>query len=544
MLYWNMEEKLKYIATDSKSFRELIEGGYLYIDKTEYLYKLLRKGSPSRYWFLSRPRRFGKSLLIDTLENIFKGNKELFNGTYIYDNYDFEEHPVIRFSMNDLRASSNEVNIKLLLDFVMKWASYFDVEDMIDTSIEEPFYYFSNLLRAVCRKTGKKVVVLVDEYDYPLMQSVKEKEKFEEMRDLLQAFYETLKVEENSLRFCFLTGITRFQHVSIFSKLNNLTDISSDPEYAAICGYTDTELDRYFAPYMEKYFSDNNIADDEEEKAFRTHIKEFYDGYRFSEESDVTLYNPVSIGRFFIRGCSFEHFWIETGAQSLVDEIVSRNPGLFHEDVTFSIYKQALTSFNMAEVFSPNPDPEAVYSYLVQAGYLTIRGSEYGKMILGYPNREVSDTMNGKVLRTYGLKIGGERLPYLYRAFSEGDTEGIMKMFREAYFNIPYDMFLNKENNFQVSFYSALMFLGFDKVEAEEKTNIGRMDVSVVVRKGVVYIIELKLDESAEEALNQIKEKKYYEKYAKEGTVIHLLGINFSSAERNISEWKEEISRV
>ena len=162
-------------------------------------------------------------------------------------------------------------------------------------------------------------------------------------------------------------------------------------------------------------------------------------------------------------------------------------------------------------------------------------------MILGYPNREVSDTMNGKVLRTYGLKIGGERLPYLYKAFSEGDTEGIMKMFREAYVNIPYDMFLNKENNFQVSFYSALMFLGFDKVEAEEKTNIGRMDVSVVVRKGVVYIIELKLDESAEEALNQIKEKKYYEKYTKDGAVIHLLGINFSSAERNISEWKEEI---
>ena len=151
-----MEEKLKYIATDSKSFRELIEGGYLYIDKTEYLYKMLRKGSPSKYWFLSRPRRFGKSLLIDTLENIFKGNRELFKGTYIYDSYDFEEHPVIRFSMNDLRSSSNKVNTRLLLDFVMKWASYFHVEDMIDTSIEEPFYYFSNLLRAVYRKTGKK----------------------------------------------------------------------------------------------------------------------------------------------------------------------------------------------------------------------------------------------------------------------------------------------------------------------------------------------------------------------------------------------------
>ena len=536
-----MDEKLKEIIIDKSSLEWIVRSNGLYIDKTKYILSLIRRGT---YFFLSRPRRFGKSLLIDTLENIFKGNRELFKGTYIYDSYDFEEHPVIRFSMNDLRASSNKVNTRLLLDFVMKWASYFHVEDMIDTSIEEPFYYFSNLLRAVYRKTGKKVVVLIDEYDYPLMQSVKEKEKFEEMRDMLQAFYETLKVEENSLRFCFLTGITRFQHVSIFSKLNNLTDISSDPKFSAICGYTDDEIDHYFAPYMEKYFSDNNISDNEEKKAFRVRMKEFYDGYRFSLRNDVTMYNPVSVGKFFLGGCSFENFWIETGAQSLVDEIVSRNPELFHEDVTFSIYNQALTSFNMAEAFSPNPDPEAVYSYLVQAGYLTIRGSEYGKMILGYPNREVSDTMNGKVLRTYGLKIGGERLPYLYKAFSEGDTEGIIKMFREAYVNIPYDMFLNKENNFQVSFYSALMFLGFDKVEAEEKTNIGRMDVCVVVRKGVIYIIELKLDESADEALNQIKEKKYFEKYAKEGTVIHLLGINFSSEERNITGWKEEIIRV
>ena len=422
-------------------------------------------------------------------------------------------------------------------------ARRYGIDDEISRE-SSPAVWLHVLITGLYRKYGKAVVVLVDEYDNCLLNTVKNEKLFEKLRDLLAGFYEVLKTDGDYLRFCFLTGVTRFQHVSIFSKLNNLTDISTDPEYAAICGYTDDEIDHYFAPYMEKYFSDNNIADDEEKKAFKARMKEFYDGYRFSLRNDVTMYNPVSVGKFFIGRCSFENFWIETGAQSLVDEIVSRNPELFHEDVTFSIYNQALTSFNMAEAFSPNPDPEAVYSYLVQAGYLTIRGSEYGKMILGYPNREVSDTMNGKVLRTYGLKIGGERLPYLYKAFSEGDTEGIMKMFREAYVNIPYDMFLNKENNFQVSFYSALMFLGFEKVEAEEKTNIGRMDVSVVVRKGVVYIIELKLDESADEALCQIKEKKYYEKYEKEGTVIHLLGINFSSAERNITEWKEEIIRV
>ena len=533
-----MEEKLREIIIDKSSLEWIVRSNGLYIDKTKYILSLIRRGT---YFFLSRPRRFGKSLLIDTLENIFRGNRELFKGTYLYENYDFEEHPVIRLNMSLTPFSNEREMLANLYDMqICDIARKYGIEEEIPRE-SSPAVWMHTLITELYRKYGKAVVVLVDEYDNCLLNAVKDEKLFERLRDLLAGFYEVLKTDGDYLRFCFLTGVTRFQHVSIFSKLNNLTDISSNPEYAAICGYTDTELDHYFAPYMEKYFSDNNIADGEEKKAFRVRMKEFYDGYRFSLRNDVTMYNPVSVGKFFLGGCSFENFWIETGAQSLVDEIVSRNPELFHEDVTFSIYNQALTSFNMAEAFSPNPDPEAVYSYLVQAGYLTIRGSEYGKMILGYPNREVSDTMNGKVLRTYGLKIGGERLPYLYKAFSEGDTEGIMKMFREAYVNIPYDMFLNKENNFQVSFYSALMFLGFDKVEAEEKTNIGRMDVCVVVRKGVIYIIELKLDESADEALSQIKEKKYFEKYAKEGTVIHLLGINFSSAERNITDWKEEV---
>ena len=535
-----MEEKLKEIIIDKSSLEWIVRSNGLYIDKTKYILSLIRRGT---YFFLSRPRRFGKSLLIDTLENIFRGNRELFKGTYLYENYDFEEHPVIRLNMSLTPFSNEREMLANLYDMqICDIARKYGIEEEISRE-SSPAVWMHTLITELYRKYGKAVVVLVDEYDNCLLNAVKDEKLFERLRDLLAGFYEVLKTDGDYLRFCFLTGVTRFQHVSIFSKLNNLTDISTDPEYAAICGYTDDEIDHYFAPYMEKYFSENKV-NDEERKAFRTRMKEFYDGYRFSLRNDVTVYNPVSVGKFFLGGCSFENFWIETGAQSLVDEIVSRNPELFHEDVTFSIYNQALTSFNMAEAFSPNPDPEAVYSYLVQAGYLTIRGSEYGKMILGYPNREVSDTMNGKVLRTYGLKIGGERLPYLYKAFSEGDTEGIIKMFREAYVNIPYDMFMEKENNFQVSFYSALMFLGFDKVEAEEKTNIGRMDVSIVVRKGVIYIIELKLDESADEALNQIKEKKYFEKYAKKGNTIHLLGINFSSEERNITGWKEEIIRV
>ena len=536
-----MEEKLKYIATDSKSFRELIEGGYLYIDKTEYLYKMLRKGSPSKYWFLSRPRRFGKSLLIDTLENIFKGNRELFKGTYIYENYDFEEHPVIRFSMNDLRASSNKVNTRLLLDFVMKWASYFHVEDMIDTSIEEPFYFFSNLLRAVCKKTGKKVVVLIDEYDYPLLDALGGS-SYEAVKNRLDSFYSVLKPLESKIYFCFLTGVTRFQHVSIFSKLNNLTDISTDPEYAAICGYTDTELDRYFAPYMEKYFSENNVADDEARRAFRARMKEFYDGYRFSFDSPVTMYNPVSVGRFFIGGCRFRNFWIETGAQEIVNGIVRKYPAFLRNGERKEIGISMLSSLDVNRIFSGKASAVDLYSYLLQAGYLTIAEVRGGRCILDYPNLEVKDTMEGTLLSAeYSLSIFSDDIAALRRSFQGEDTASVMETFEAIYRNFPYDMAIEKERGYQIAFHAVLSSLSLERVEAEDKTSQGRADIAITVRGGLVYIIELKLDRSAEEALKQIKEKKYYEKYAKDGAVIHLLGINFSSAERNITEWKEEV---
>ena len=201
-----MEEKLKYIATDSKSFRELIEGGYLYIDKTEYLYNLLRKGSPSKYWFLSRPRRFGKSLLIDTLENIFRGNRELFQGTYIYDSYDFEEHPVIRLNMINVNKHDEKTVSLQMMKQIENIGKALNVYDEMDLSVPTSSDYLSSLIRAVCIRYGKKVVVLVDEYDYPLLENVNG-ESFEAIRDELATFYNILKAEEENICFCFLTGV-------------------------------------------------------------------------------------------------------------------------------------------------------------------------------------------------------------------------------------------------------------------------------------------------------------------------------------------------
>ncbi len=532
-----MERKLKEIVVDKSSLSWLRGIDGLYVDKTGYLLKLICSGS---YFVLSRPRRFGKSLTIDTLEQIFKGNKELFKGLYIYDKYDFEEYPVIRLSMISInRKDIGQVRLQLMKQ-MEKLGKAFKVLDSMDLSVATPSDYLESLIEAVSDRYGKQVVILIDEYDYPLMENIHSQD-FESIKEEMANFYNILKAKEDMIRFCFLTGVTRFQHVSIFSKLNNLIDISSSPEYAALCGYTDEELDYYFAPYIQKYYEDNNIEGNEGREAFRKSIKDYYDGYRFSIRNDVTMYNPVSIGKFFNGGCSFDNFWIETGAQSLINEIIRKYPDLFKSGKGFYTYESAMSTMNVSDIMEGCANAESVYSYLVQAGYMTISGMEYGKLLLSYPNREVSDTMNAKVLSTYGLEIDGKRFPYLYEAFATGDTKGIIAMFRDAYMNIPYDMFMEKENNYQIAFYSALMFLGFDSVEAEEKTNIGRMDISVKVKDDLYYIIELKLDESAEKALKQIKEKRYYEKYEKKGSTIHLLGMNFSSKERNIRDWKEEI---
>ena len=532
-----MERKLKEIVVDKSSLSWLRDVDGLYVDKTKYLLKMICSGS---YFLLSRPRRFGKSLTIDTLEQIFIGNKELFKGLYIYDKYDFEEYPVIRLNMSLTPFSDLKGLLSNLYKLqIRKIAEKYMVDDLDEN--DSPAVWLDSLLSCLYKEYNKKVVVLIDEYDNSLLKTVYDRALFEDVRNLFAGFYEVLKTDGDYIRFCFITGVTRFQQVSIFSQLNNLIDISSSPEYAALCGYTDEELDYYFAPYIQKYYEDNNIEKREEREAFRKSIKDYYDGYRFSIRNDVTMYNPVSIGKFFNGGCSFDNFWIETGAQSLVNEIIRKYPDLFKSGKVFYTYESAMSTMNVSDIMEGCANAESVYSYLVQAGYMTISGTEYGKLLLSYPNREVGDTMNAKVLATYGIDIDGRRFPYLYEAFATGDTKGIIAMFRDAYMNIPYDMFMEKENNYQIAFYSALMFLGFESVEAEEKTNIGRMDISVKVKDDLYYIIELKLDESAEKALKQIKEKRYYEKYEKKGSTIHLLGINFSSKERNIRDWKEEI---
>ena len=537
-----MERKLKPISTGNPNLREIIEKGNLYVDKTKYIYNLISSKSVDNIFFLSRPRRFGKSLTVDTLEQIFKGNKELFKGLYIYDKYDFEEYPVIKLRMNVVPTYDlGEFLFSLRNDVLMSVARTYGIEEGFPAEGSSPSSWLRYLIEELSQKYGKKVVILIDEFDYPLLDSLKN-DIYDEIKVRIDSFYGVLKPSLDSIRFCFITGVTRFPQVSIFSKLNNLIDISSSPEYAALCGYTDEELDSYFAPYMENYFEKNNITRAEDRKAFRESIKEYYDGYRFSIRSDQSMYNPVSIGRFFNGGCVFDNFWIETGAQELVNDVIEKNYEIFRGSDEFPVPISKTAKFEVRKIFTEHPDRDYVLSYLLQAGYLTIRREEAGDYVLSYPNQEVKDAMDAAVLSSYGLDLESNRVAALRRGFREENTADVIKVLYKSFTKYPYHLTLDREKGFQIAVFSMLRMC-LD-ANAEEATNIGRIDISVKVREGLYYIIELKLDESADAALKQIREKRYYEKYEKEGNVIHLLGINFSSAERNITDWKEEIIRL
>ena len=255
----------------------------------------------------------------------------------------------------------------------------------------------------------------------------------------------------------------------------------------------------------------------------------------------MTIYNPVSIGKFFDGGCNFENFWIETGAQSFVNDIIEKNASFFKLQDEFTVPISSTSRFEVSKIFTQS-DSSYVFAYLLQAGYLTIKGVDGGRYVLAYPNLEVKNTMETALLTSlYGLDVYSDDLAVLREYFKNGNTSSWVSTMKKLYVGFPYDMALEKERGYQIAFVAVLKALGFEKVEAEEKTNIGRIDITVKVKDNLYYIIELKLDESAEEALKQIKEKKYYEKYEKKGNSIHLLGVNFSSKERNITEWREEV---
>lgn len=386
---------MKNILVENGSFEALIQGGYLYVDKTKYLYELLR--NTGRYYFLSRPRRFGKSLTLSTFEAIFKAKRELFNGLYIDStDYDWKEYPIIRIDFSKCARGTSDgvadwIN-KQTVAIATQYGIQLDKADGFDINLD-------SLIS--CLAERDKVVVLIDEYDCILTNNINS-EKIEELRAALKGFYAILKAQCENIRFCFITGVTKFSKLSIFSGMNNFTDISLDREYATMLGYTQQELEENFAIYIEKGTAQRNTTRNE----YLSAVKTWYDGYKFSPNAE-TVYNPVSVGYFFSENSEeFKPYWIDTGGMSFVlTEIAKRVRFDMSLDTELEVSSSTLNGTDFIQMVKTNVSKDNFLSLLYQTGYLTIKKSELIEasylITLGYPNKEVKKGLTEILLPLY-----------------------------------------------------------------------------------------------------------------------------------------------
>ena len=504
-----------------QSFEKLRTEGYLYIDKTTHIYKMATEGC---YYFLSRPRRFGKSLFLNTLESYFLGKKELFEGLAIAElEHDWTEYPVLHLDLNTQKYDSPEALTTLLNEELTKWERIYS-KDESEASLGRRF---QGVIRRAYEKTGRQVVILVDEYDKPLLQAIGNTELQEAYRATLKGFYGALKSMDGCIRFAFLTGVTKFGKVSVFSDLNNLRDLSMLPQYHDICGITEEELRANFKEEVAELASAQNMTVDETYAALR----ENYDGYHFCEEQLPGIYNPFSLLNAFTNR-KIDYYWFETGTPTYLVELLK-----LHQYNLSGIEKEEVVSdvLNSVDMASTNPLP-----VIYQSGYLTIKGydEEFELYKLGFPNKEVRQGFVRFLIPSYTNvdAVGsGFEISRFVRSLREGDIEGFMERLQSFLSACPYELEPQQERHFQSVMFILTALCGYH-VEIESHTNKGRMDM-IVKTKDYIYIFEFKFNKSAEEALAQINEKGYAEPFKSDGRQIVKVGVNFSTACRNIDRW-------
>jgi hypothetical protein len=498
------------------TFRDIIEDNYIYVDKTKEAYELINN---YRYVFLSRPRRFGKSLFLDTLNEIFNGSKDLFKDLYIYDKHDFEPYPVIRISWaGDFKTLDSTKEMALTI--MEKNQRALDISCKHD---KNPSACFSELIEKAYYKYGKKVVVLIDEYDKPILDNI-EKENLDvakQNREFLRGFYTIIKDSDKYIRFAFLTGVSRFSRVSIFSGLNNLVDISLNPKYAEICGFTHDNLENEFKEYLES-------VDLEE-------VRKWYNGYNFLGKRK--LYNPFDILQFIDNGYQFDNYWFQTGTPSFLVKLLKERNYNVLEFENLKVGERILNSFDI--------DDLEVETIMFQSGYLTIK--DYKRLLqdtiftLSFPNLEVKKSFNDYLL-DYLVKNIHKKTEIkieLIELLIEGKLEKLKDVLTSLYASVPYNYFTYNKMYEYESFYAVVLYMylsgaGID-AKVEDLTNQGRIDlIAVVLDK--VYIFELKLNG---EAIEQIEEKRYYEKYINYPEV-YIIGLEFDKEKKNVKnvEWK------
>ena len=529
-----MSKQLLPIMTANGSFENLRRGGYVYVDKTAYLHSLVRQ--EGNMFFLSRPRRFGKTLTVSTLEAIFQGKRELFKGLAIDAlDYDWKKYPIIHIDFTNCWKKTADALDGWLKDRLEEVADAYGTGplDMTKTSDD----LFAKLILLLSKKD--KVVVLVDEYDKVVSDNALG-ENVGELRDTLRGFYQVLKAKGELLRFVFMTGVTKYAKMGVFSGLNNLNDLSLAPAYATMLGYTQKELEGNFAGSIGQGIRDTGMG----REAYLAKVREMYDGYRFAPGCE-TVYNPVSVGLFFTngRGQDFEDYWIETGSSKLVMDMAQSVDLDVTEDLEEGMGADALSSFDVAELSQAKGDMDKVQAFLLQTGYLTMDGydEELGVYYLRFPNKEVREAYYRNLLTRWCAKESEYVVRDLVVALRKGDTQGYMGTLTAVFASVPYRAGKKEPDFAQVVDVVMLLCGKAVRVVAEDQTSEGRIDLSIVAGEHV-YVMEFKADKSAEAALRQIKEKRYADKFRLEkGKTIHLLGIAFSSTGHTVQDWKEEI---
>ncbi len=506
---------MKELSLPLNDFADVIEGNRIYVDKTMFLSPLIQKKG---FYFLSRPRRFGKSLLLSTLKYIFKGRKELFKGLYIEDKIEWKTYPVIHLDF--LNISYKDTTLaKGLKSYLHDEA---EKENIVLTK-DSPRELLKELIIKLKAKYNQNVVILIDEYDKSIVDYIDEPAQATINRDTLKNFFGTLKGMTVDLQFIFLTGVSKFSKVSLFSDLNNLVDLTLDKNYTTLLGYTQEEIESYFADYLEKYCVEKNMTLTE----LLAEIKRWYNGY--SWDSINKVYNPYSILNFLYSG-EFLNHWFSTGTPTMVVKLLNRKYIEDFKDVSLDIFE--LERYDITQI------EKHLVSLLFQTGYLTItKKVDAETFLLNYPNKEVRDSFNSFRVADY---IEGDvslsRLKYnLKTSLHEGKMDLFVENLTILFAQIPYQIVIpNREAYYQLIIYLTLKILGLEII-AEENTNKGRIDAIIFV-SDYIYIIEFKFSSSTKKALLQIKDKKYYEKYLADSRQICLVGMNFDYENRTVIE--------
>ena len=504
-----------------QNFEKIRTDGYFYIDKTALIYQMVKTGS---YYFLSRPRRFGKSLLISTLEAYFLGKKELFEGLAVEKlEKDWITYPIFHIDLNTEKYDTLE-SLDSILNFTLeKW------EQLYGTAPSETTFAlrFRGLIERAYKQTGQRVVILIDEYDKPMLQAIGNEELQKEFRNTMKAFYSVLKTMDGCIQFAFLTGVTKFGKVSVFSDLNNLDDISMRNQYIDICGVSEKELHDDLEIELHELADIKGVSYHE----ICDKLREYYDGYHFTHNS-IGIYNPFSLLNTF-KYKEFGSYWFETGTPTYLVELLKKH----HYDLRRMAHEEtSISVLNSIDSASDNPIP-----VIYQSGYLTIKGydEEFGIYSLGFPNREVEEGFIKFLLPFYANTNAVEsefEIQKFVREIRIGDYDSFFRRLRSFFADTPYELIRDLELHYQNVLFIVFKLVGF-YVKAEYHTSEGRIDLVLQTDK-FVYVIEFKLDGTAEDALRQINEKHYALPFEAGGNRrLFKIGVNFNAKMRNIEKW-------